>query len=259
MRYDTLLGEVEQAAGLSREQAERAVQATVQTLAERVTGGEAREMAVLLPRELRTLLTTTPEEAERFGLDEFLRRIAEREGVEMRVAAEHARAVFAALGMALAPGEIADIASQLPKEFDGLLEAAGAGRRQAMAHDDVVLRVAVLAGLDRDRARRATQAVLEVLAARLSDGEVDDLETELPANLRASLELGLRESRAAKPMSVDEFLRRVAEREAVGPDDAERHTRAVFAVLREVISQQEFSDMAAQLSADYEPLLAAAP
>jgi uncharacterized protein (DUF2267 family) len=201
----------------------------------------------------------TPEEAERFGLDEFLRRVAEREGVDRRAAADHARAVFVALGAAVAPGELLDVARQLPAEFDVLLDAAGVGRWRASDEDGVVLRMVVRAGLDREQARRAVEAVLATLAERISDGEAEDLEAELPANLRPALERGLRASRAARPMSVDEFIARVAEREGVGREEAERHAREVFAALRELISGKEFSDMAAQLSHDYAPLLAAVP
>jgi uncharacterized protein (DUF2267 family) len=259
VQYDTFVSTVKDAAGISREEAERAVAATVRTLAEHITGGEARELRVLLPRELRPMLPVVPEEAERFGLDEFLRRVAEREGVERPTAAEHAKAVFLAIGQAVAPGEMADIVRQLPKEYDVLLEAAGAGRRRAMAEDELVLRMVVRAGLDRDQARRAVEAVLETLAERISEGEVEDLAAELPANLRPALGRGLRASRAARPMSADEFLDRVAAREGVAREEAEEHARAVFATLREFISSKEFSDMAAQLSHDFEPLLAGAP
>jgi uncharacterized protein (DUF2267 family) len=259
VRHDTFVTTVGEVAGISRERAERAVEATLRTLSERITGGEVRQLRVLLPREMRPLLPVVPEEAERFGLDEFLRRVAEREGVDRPAAAEHARAVFVALGMAVAPGELKDVARQLPKEFDVLLDAAGVGRGRAMADDELVLRLVVVAGLDRDQARRAVEAVLETLAERISDGEVEDLAAELPAKLRPALERGLRHSRAATPMSVDEFLTRVAEREGVSRDEAEQHTRAVFTTLREFVSGREFSDMAAQLSRDYAALLAAAP
>ncbi|MEA2341680.1 MAG: hypothetical protein QOG11_1757, partial [Solirubrobacteraceae bacterium] len=39
-------------------------------------------------------------------------------------------------------------------------------------------------------------------------------------------------------------------------DVAERHVRTVFAVLREALSEAEWEDLQAQLSNDYEPLLA---
>jgi uncharacterized protein (DUF2267 family) len=258
MRYASFLSTVEQVGGLTREEAERAIEATLGTLAERITGGEARDIASFLPKEIRRFLTDTPEEAERFGLGEFYRRVAEREGVDRRTAAAHARAVFVALGVAVAPGELRDMAAQLPVEFEPLLQAAGIGRRRA-AHEpyDLALRVAELADLDREQARRATEAVLETLAVRISEGEVEDLRKEIPPNLHPALDRGLRESRNARKMSVEEFLDHIAEREGISREEALEHTRAVFAALRELITGKELSDMAAQLPSEYAPLLAA--
>jgi uncharacterized protein (DUF2267 family) len=257
MRYATFIGVVEQAAGISRAEAQRAVEATLGTLAERITGGEARDIALFLPEEVRRPLQSAPEPAEAFDLEAFLHRVAEREQVDPETAAEHARAVFEALGLAVAPGELRDMLAQLPGDFAPLLRAAGIGRRRVTSDEpDFVGRVAAVAGLDRTRARRATEAVLETLAARISAGEVEDLMPELPPDLVPALERGLAESRAAKLMTSDEFIATVADREGVDIDDAERHVRAVFAVLREVVSGKEFSDMAAQLSEDYLPLLA---
>jgi uncharacterized protein (DUF2267 family) len=257
MQYATFVSTVEQAGGLTRDEAVRAIEATLRTLAERITRGEAADIAALLPKEVRQWLTTVPEEAERFGLDEFYRRVAEREGVDPRTAAEHARAVFAALGAAVAPGELRDMASQLPREYAPLLRAAGVGPRGATPEPyDMVLRVAELAGIDREQAREATEAVLETLAVRISAGEVEDLAKRIPANLRPALERGLRESREARAMSVDEFLDRVAERQGIGREQALERTRAVFAALRELIEDGEFADMAAQLPKDYGELFA---
>jgi uncharacterized protein (DUF2267 family) len=259
MRYGTFLTEVERLAGITRPESENAARAVLETLGERITRGEADDIAAFLPRELRRALTAAPEPAEAFGLDEFLGRVAEREGVDVQTAREHARAVLGTLGFAVAPGELRDMAAQLPADFEELLEAAGVGRRRAMDRDDLVGRVAEVTGLDRDAARRVTEAVLETLAVRISDGEVEDLEAELPADLRAALERGLRRSRAASAMSVDEFVATVADREGVSLEEAEAHTRAVFAALRAAISGKEFSDVAAQLSRDYERVLATAP
>jgi uncharacterized protein (DUF2267 family) len=121
---------------------------------------------------------------------------------------------------------------------------------------DVAGRVAELNGLDRDAARRATEAVLQVLAVRISAGEVQDLEEELPPELRPALERGLAESRAGRRMTEREFLARVAELEGVSREEAERHAHAVFQALREILSDKEFSDVTAQLSEDFAPLLA---
>jgi uncharacterized protein (DUF2267 family) len=257
MRYATFMTTVEQVAGIAREEAERAVRATLETLAERITRGEADDIAAFLPKELRPLLTSAPEPAEGFGLDEFLRRVAQRAGVDAETAREYARAVFTALGVAVAPGEVADMVAQLPKDYMPLLRAAGVGRRRAAGYD-LVRRASELGGMDEETARRAMEAVLETLAFRISHGEVDDLARELPPHLREPLQRGLAERRDATPMSADEFVARVAQLEGVAPDAARRHARAVFAALREYVSGREFRDMASQLSEDYAPLLAAA-
>jgi uncharacterized protein (DUF2267 family) len=232
------------------------VRATLQTLGERLSAGEARDLADYLPPGAAAWLAAE-RRSEPWHLDEFLRRVAERADVDRARTAELARAVFAVLGEAIAPGEMRDIARQLPAEFDPLLEAAGAGLQRIREGEDVVLRLVIRTGLDRDKARRAVDAVLVTLAERISDGEVADLEAELPRNLRPALERGLYESRAAKPMSLDEFVARVAERDGAGRDEAEQHVRAVFAMLRELLSDKEVADVMAQLSREYAPLLAA--
>jgi uncharacterized protein (DUF2267 family) len=255
MHYATLLTIVERLAGLDPPAAERATEATLRTLAERISGGEAGDIAAFLPPEMRDWMVPTPEPAESFDRQEFFRRVAEREGVDLETAEEHARAVFQMLGFAVAPGELRDMASQLPKHFEDLLEAAGVGRRRALTRDDIVGRIAQLLGTDRDTARRATEAVLQTLAVRISAGEVQDLEAELAGELREPLERGLSESRAAKKMSEPEFLDRVAALEGTDPEEAERHAHAVFQALREALSTKEFADMASQLSEDFAPLL----
>jgi uncharacterized protein (DUF2267 family) len=255
MRYATFVTTVERLTGLNRPAAERAIEATLRTLSERITGGEAADIGAFLPRELRPWLTSAPEPAEAFDRQEFARRVAHREGADPATADEHVRAIFQALGHAVAPGELRDMAAQLPRDYEDLLRAAGVGRRQALTQDDFVGRVAEVLGADRETARRDTEAVLQTLAVRISAGEVDDLEDELPADLHAALERGLVESRAAKKMTEQEFVARVAELAGTSPDEAERHAHAVFQVLREALSNKEFSDVVAQLSEDYAPLL----
>jgi uncharacterized protein (DUF2267 family) len=255
MHYATLITLVGQLAGLDPAQAERATEATLQTLSERISGGEARDIAAFLPPEMRRWIVPAKEPAEPFDRREFIRRVAQREGVSPEIAEQHVRAVFQMLGYAVAPGELRDMASQRPKDFEDLLEAAGVGRRRATDPDDVVGRVARLLDTDRETAFRATAAVLQTLAVRISAGEVEDLKDELPANLRSALDRGLTESREARKMSEQEFIARVAALEGIDVDEAERHAHAVFQALREALSNKEFSDMAAQLSDDYAPLL----
>lgn len=77
---------------------------------------------------LRDLLTSTSESAERFGLEQFVRTVAELEGVDAATAYRHVLAVFVAVGQAVAPQELGDMAEQLA---EGARPAArsGAARR----------------------------------------------------------------------------------------------------------------------------------
>jgi uncharacterized protein (DUF2267 family) len=124
MTFDQIIGQVQNRGHLaSREDAERAVRATLETLAERLAGGEAEHLAAQLPRELGLHLTRSDGAFERLGLDDFYRRVSEREGAELPEAVHHAKAVIGVLREAVSAGEFEDVRSQLPKEFDHLLEA----------------------------------------------------------------------------------------------------------------------------------------
>lgn len=100
-------------------QAQLAIQATLTTLAERITGGEASKLASQLPAELKTSLEAKSEEeaAEDFSLEEFHRRVAEREDVDQAKATVHASVVMSTLREAVTGGEVEDVRSQLPDEF----------------------------------------------------------------------------------------------------------------------------------------------
>jgi uncharacterized protein (DUF2267 family) len=115
--------------------------------------------------------------------------------------------------------------------------------------------VAERTGLDPDRAWRAAEAVLEVLAYRITAGEVEDLERRLPAELQPALERGKAQRLPARPLSLDTFLALIARREGVDRGRAAEHTRAVLGVLREAIGEDEFHDTTSQLPGEYRVLL----
>jgi uncharacterized protein (DUF2267 family) len=258
--YEQFIKTIQHKAEISWEEAERAAATTLSTLAERISAGEARDIAEQLPGDLGKWLSGA-NGAEPFHVDEFLRRIAEREEVDLDTAERHARAVFIALGRAVSIDELEDLAAELPKDFGPLLDAAE--RQAGEPHPDEVVpveefyeRVADRAGLDRERAERATEAVLEALGERIAGGEVDDLAAQLAAPLRLPLERGnARTNGKAKRMSLEEFVDRIAELEGVSLEDAREHARAVFRTLREAVSEKEFRDMQAQLPDEYRELL----
>jgi uncharacterized protein (DUF2267 family) len=105
----------------ARREAENATTATLETLNERITGGEARDLAAQLPKEIQPALQPKAEEAEGFSLEEFYRRVAEREGVDIETARIDASAVMRVLREAVTPGELDDVMAQLPEDFNALL------------------------------------------------------------------------------------------------------------------------------------------
>jgi uncharacterized protein (DUF2267 family) len=105
-----------------------------------------------------------------------------------------------------------------------------------------------------DSAERAVRAMLETLGERIDRGEAQQIAEQLPPEIAPWVATG----GPAQGFDVDEFLRRVAEREGVAGPEAERHARAVFQVLRHVL-ENEFDDVVAELPKDFAPLLGLPP
>jgi uncharacterized protein (DUF2267 family) len=191
-----------------------------------------------------------------FGIDEFLERVAKREGTDIETALRHARAVFAALGRALDADAVAHLAGSLPRTFEPLVAEAQQRFLDIMPADEFWRRVGQRLGLDQapgeDRARRVTEAVLETLAERIAAGEVEDLVARLDPLLHPPLRRGIASpGPAARRMPLAEFLRRVAGRE----DVIFAHVRAVFATLAEAVDAEAWFDMIAELPAEYSGLI----
>jgi putative drug exporter of the RND superfamily len=126
------------------------------------------------------------------------------------------------------------------------------GRRVRRLDDDEFAQlVGARAGLERDRAERAAQAVLVTLAERITRRERKVLAAQLPAAMARAMR-----GADTKPerFDADEFLRRVSDREAATGADALDHTRAVLATLDEIVAGG-LAYVRPQLTADYEPLL----
>jgi uncharacterized protein (DUF2267 family) len=264
--HERFIVTVQQMARVSWDEAQRVTEATLTTLAERLSAGGARDIAQQLPEELRGYLDGDAD-AEGFRAAEFVRRVAEREGVEDLEAAElHVRAVLDALQRFVAERELQQMESELSKDYLTLTAPMIKARHpevpglaEPLPLEEFLRRVADRAATDAATARRLADAVLETLGERIAHGEVEDLAAELAPELRAPLELGDAESHGrAQRMPLDEFLRRIAEREGVARDVAPEHARAVFLTLREAVPEREISDVLAQLPDDYEPVLAEA-
>jgi uncharacterized protein (DUF2267 family) len=254
MTADEFVAIVAQMARTGREQAQEASRATLQTLAERIDAGQARQLAGQLPPEVGPWLATTSL-AERFDVDEFLRRIAAREGVDVATARRHAEAVFSALARAVSYDEFADLTAELPKDFVALLPRGP--DMHVMSAQSFWRRVAHRSATDEARARRATDAVLETLAMRIARGEVEDLRARLPVELHPALDRGMQLSAGdAKRMRLDAFVRRVAEREGSSIAMARVDVASVLRTVRDAVGELEFLDVMAQLPEDYKALIA---
>jgi uncharacterized protein (DUF2267 family) len=126
LQYTELLRRVEQQIGATepvthtQRAAEQAISATLETLNERLTGGEANDLAAQLPAEVQAHLERSTEEAEAFSLEEFYQRVADREGVDIDTARNDASAVMKVLRVAVTHGQFDDVMAQLPEEFNVL-------------------------------------------------------------------------------------------------------------------------------------------
>ncbi len=127
MKYDEFIEQVQKRARLaSKNEAERATRAALETLAERISKEERYDVASQLPRGLAMYLKQpflgpgkqpAPSPKRDFSLDEFFQRVSIREDVPLATAREHAHAVMSVLSDALSKGEFEDIRKQLPIEF----------------------------------------------------------------------------------------------------------------------------------------------
>lgn len=252
MTYEQFLTMVARIADTDRDTAERASEAVLTVLGRHLSRGEAADVLESLPPELQAYVWSAGS-PERFPPEEFLRRVAEREGTDPLTAERHARAVFTALRQATGPDEYEDVRAQLGRHYAALLDADAL----VPSLDTVVGTVAAKAGIDDDAARTLLEAVLETLAERIAPGDSDDLAARLPVALHAPLHRGRDAGEQSRRMGPEEFVVRVARRAGLQPAEAALRIPAVFATLRPVVGD-EFFDIIVQLPDGYRPLLGAA-
>lgn len=117
MRYEEFIDRVaEHVVFESREQAERATQATLETLGERLGRDERDDLVSQLPHQLKEFLLARPD-TDRFLLDEFYNRVSARAGVRHVHGVRQAQGVMAVLQEAIAPGEWQDMMDSLPEDY----------------------------------------------------------------------------------------------------------------------------------------------
>lgn len=127
MKYDQFIKHVQALGQLeSKQAAEKAIQATFETIVERIVGDEANHLAAQLPADLSQFLRGHEgENGQHFSLQEFYQRVSQKAGIEPVAAAVQARAVFAVLNEAVTPGEFADVKANFTADYDELFAAPG--------------------------------------------------------------------------------------------------------------------------------------
>ncbi|TDC38957.1 DUF2267 domain-containing protein [Micromonospora sp. 15K316] len=125
MRFPRFIDAVSRRSGLAPEQAADLARAVLQTMAERVTGQPADDLAGQLPDELDGYLSGSGVDAgpgRPAGPAEFLRRVGERAGVDEATARLGTGAVFATLREAVTVAEFREMVAGLPLRADGAAE-----------------------------------------------------------------------------------------------------------------------------------------
>jgi uncharacterized protein (DUF2267 family) len=117
--YAKLLQQVQAAAALDRDTAERVLVATMVTLAERMSHHELVQLGPWVPDELQAAVAAGSPTCRPFDADEFVHRVAERVGARPQAAWTQVRAVLGTLDREVAKMEA--LRQRLPRDFDALM------------------------------------------------------------------------------------------------------------------------------------------
>jgi uncharacterized protein (DUF2267 family) len=117
MKYEQFISTVADRAGVTTDEATAISRATLETLAERLTAGEAKDLAAQLPADMQRWLIPPTPEAQKLSVQDFVQRVADRAQVDEQRARQGISAVFNTLRDAVTEGEFDDVLAQLPREF----------------------------------------------------------------------------------------------------------------------------------------------
>lgn len=125
MEYEEFRDRIGDRAGVGADETERAIEATLTTLSERIPDAEAQDLAEQLPHEIGEHLTAA-DGHESFGYDEFVARVRERTAdgdlPDREVAVSHAQAVVAVLLEAVQSTQTDDVLSYLTRDYEPLFD-----------------------------------------------------------------------------------------------------------------------------------------
>ncbi|MEH2272155.1 MAG: DUF2267 domain-containing protein [Nostoc sp.] len=129
MEYDEFITHVQSLTQSdSREEAERATRATLETLKERIAGDDAEQIAAKLPQQLGDCLRGREGDSGNiFNLQEFIIRASQKENIEPTTAAIHVRAVFTVLQNAISPETFAAFHAYFSHDYQELFPISPTG------------------------------------------------------------------------------------------------------------------------------------
>lgn len=114
--------------------------------------------------------------------DEFLARVRERgEYEDQKEAAQITTAVLQVLAHRITPGEVRNLAAQLPSPLDRDLGTGGERRAESYGIGEFYRRVADRTGGRPRTAQWDSSAVLSTLAGAVSGGELNQIISQLPS------------------------------------------------------------------------------
>ncbi len=111
------IDKVAERAQVPEDRAVALTEATLRTLASRLSGGEAADLANRIPESLRPLLVKAQENPEPLTFDEFVARVAAQSEVPDDIARRGIGAVLQAMHTTVGQREFDEFMAQLPKEF----------------------------------------------------------------------------------------------------------------------------------------------
>lgn len=118
--YSEFMARFEEYTGLPREDSARIIGAVLETLGERLQKKHREHLAAQLSKELKPFVLKHAK-PEFFSLELFYQHTGSRAGLLFHDSIRESRAVFRVLKDAVAEGELRDIFSELPPEYDELL------------------------------------------------------------------------------------------------------------------------------------------
>ncbi|MET8832550.1 DUF2267 domain-containing protein [Micromonospora sp. NPDC004540] len=130
MEYQDFINAVATRAKVSTDQAATVTRATLEALADRISAGQAEDLAYQLPDGLDDCLRKPRRQDQikaSLGFDDFVQRVADRQDVDRALADAAVGAVLTTLREAVTRDEFEDAMAQLPKEFRQAIEPVGAG------------------------------------------------------------------------------------------------------------------------------------